>query len=185
MAAWGWILIGIAAALTVAVVATVAEEKRRRARSDRLRERFGPEYLRLVTESDSTRHAESELEAREIRRQELDIRPLAPAARQRFANEWQALQASFVDDPGRAVRHADRLVERVMIECGYPIEDFDHRAADVSVDHPELVAVYRAAHQIYESYGRGTATTEDLRHAIVDYRALFDELLAPQLELVG
>jgi len=184
MPVWAWILIGVAIALAAAAVFAVAEAKRRRQRTEHLRERFGPEYDRVVSDLESTRAGETELEQRESRRHELDIRPLEPEARERFTDEWHAVQESFVDDPGHALRDADRLVHRVMTDRGYPMDDFEQRAADISVDHPDVVATYRSAHAVFVSQREGTATTEDLRHAMVDYRALFDELLAPDLAAV-
>src|SRR5918911_956822 len=119
----------------------------------------------------------SALLERQKRRDELDVKPLDPAARERYAEEWQATQARFVDDPGGAITEADVLIQRVMRERGYPVEDFEQRAADVSVDHPEVVNNYRAAHGISIAHQREKASTEDLRVAMVHYRSLFDELL--------
>jgi hypothetical protein len=170
-----WIWIGIAVA--VIVVAAVALLAVRSRRSRRLQERFGPEYDRAVSDAPNRREAESVLAEREQRRQELEIRPLAPAARDRYAEEWLAVQSRFVDDPAGAVGEADGLVQRVMGERGYPMSDFDSQADLISVDHPVVVENYRAAHAIHESYGRGDAGTEDLRQAMVHYRALFEELL--------
>jgi hypothetical protein len=177
MAVWEWIVIAIAIVLVLAAVAALAEAKRRRARTEHLRDRFGSEYARVVGDSESRRAGESELEQREDRRDALDIRPLSPESRERYADEWHSVQERFVDDPGGAVDDADRLVQEVMSECGYPTDDFEQRAADVSVDHPDVVANYRSAHAVHESNLQGTATTEELRHAFVGYRALFDELL--------
>jgi hypothetical protein len=174
MPTWVWILIALA---IVAVVALVAWSVIRNRRTDRLRTQFGPEYDRTVDQRGARTEAESELEARRKRREVLDIRPLDPAVRQRYVSSWQATQAHFVDDPNDAVGQADRLVLEVMRERGYPVEDFEQRAADVSVDHPYVVDNYRKAHQISLANDRGDAGTEDLRQAMVHYRSLFEELL--------
>src|ERR687884_55880 len=127
----------------------------------------------------------SALRARQKRRDELDVKPLDPAARERYAEEWQATQARFVDDPGGAITEADVLIQRVMRERGYPVEDFEQRAADVSVDHPDVVNNYRAAHGISIAHERERATTEDLRVAMQHYRSLFDELLGETRQPAG
>jgi hypothetical protein len=184
MPVWAWILIAIAVVLVVAAVAALAEAKRRRERTDHLREQFGPEYGRVVGDADNRREAESELEAREERRKKLDIRPLAQESRDRYGDEWHTVQERFVDDPGGAVDDADRLVQNVMAECGYPTDDFEQRSADISVDHPEIVSNYRRAHAIHVAHGKGEATTEELRNAFVGYRALFDELLGAPVTAV-
>ena len=150
---------------------------RRRQRSQRLRERFGPEYERTVDEAGNRRAAEKELAERQERRSRLHIVPLAPDARARYSQAWTAAQLKFVDNPTAATREADLLVTTVMRDRGYPMEDFEQRAADVSVDHPEVVEHYRAAHAISQANDNGAATTEDLRQALTHYRALFQELL--------
>jgi hypothetical protein len=174
MATWVWIVIAIAAAVVLALVLWSALRTRR---TRTLREGFGPEYDRTVADAPSKREAEAELAERRKRRDELDIKPLDPAAHARYADEWQETQARFVDDPGGAIAEADVLIQRVMRERGYPVEDFEQRAADVSVDHPEVVNNYRAAHAISIAHERERASTEDLRVAMVHYRSLFDELL--------
>jgi hypothetical protein len=174
MSTWVWIVIVVA---VVVVLALIAWSVLRRRRSTQLREGFGPEYDRTVEEAGSRRRAEAELAEREKRREELDIRPLTPAARDRFVDRWRDTQARFVDDPGSAVGDADSLVQEVMRERGYPTEDFEQRAADISVDHPHIVENYRAAHGISLAQERGEASTEDLRQSIVHYRSLFEELL--------
>ena len=123
------------------------------------------------------REAEAELSDRQKRREELDVKPLSPGARERYVELWQATQARFVDDPGGAITEADLLIQQVMRERGYPVEDFEQRAADVSVDHPDVVNNYRAAHGISIAHERERASTEDLRRAMVHYRSLFDDLL--------
>ena len=168
------IIILVLVLLVIAVlVAGVVATMRRRA----LRDRFGPEYDRTVADAPSKREAEAELSARRKRREELDIQPLSQSARDRYASRWKDTQARFVDDPEEAVGEADALIQQVMRERGYPVEDFDQRTADVSVDHPDVVNNYRAAHGISVANERGNATTDDLRQAMVHYRALFVELL--------
>jgi hypothetical protein len=153
-----------------------------RRRSERLQRRFGPEYDRTVETSGSRRSAESELVAREKRRGRLDIRPLEPEKRDDFARQWRDTQTRFVDEPGPAVEEADRLVAEVMRARGYPVEDFEQREADVSVDHATVVDNYRAAHGISLANRHGEANTEDLRQAMVHYRSLFEELLDARSE---
>jgi hypothetical protein len=170
---WGWIVIGVAAAVLLAVIALGM----RFGRSKRLRSAFGPEYDRTVDETGSRSEAEAELRDRQKRHEELDLRPLAPEERDRYLEQWRSTQERFVDDPRGATMEADHLVLEVMRARGYPVEDFDQRAADISVDYPELVGNYRAAHDIAVRQSLGEASTEDLRRAIRHYRALFDELL--------
>ena len=167
-------------AVVIVLLAAVAWLMIARRRSQHLRSKFGPEYSRAVTELGGRAKAERELERREKRVQKLDIRPLAPAARDRFIAAWREDQARFVDDPKGAVAEADRLVQAVMRERGYPVADFEHRVDDVSVDHPHLVQSYRAARDVVLRHQRGEASTEDLRRALVYYRDLFDELLEVQ-----
>jgi hypothetical protein len=178
MPVWGWILIAVAAAAVVAVVVMAALSRRR---SSNLRQQFGPEYDRTIDRRGSRREAEGELQSRVERRERLDIKPLSTAARERYLESWRQVQAEFVDDPSNAVAGADRLVTSVMSERGYPMDDFERRAADISVDHPEVVERYRSAHGIAQKNENGDATTEDLRQAIKHHRALFEELLeAPE-----
>jgi hypothetical protein len=171
-----WLLIVLVVVVVVlaAVVAWALVGKRR---TQRLRSQFGPEYDRAMTEADNRRSAESELEARRRRREDLDIRPLSPEARERYARSWRDAQARFVDAPAEAIRQADALTMEVMRERGYPVDDFDQRSADISVDHPDVVENYRAAHGISMASEHGKASTEDLRQGMVHYRALFEELL--------
>jgi hypothetical protein len=175
MDAWMWIVIAAAAAVVLLAIIWWAASRKRR--TTHLREGFGPEYDRTVEEAGSRRKAESDLTDREKRREELDIRPLSPGARDRYANRWSTVQERFVDDPRSALRDAHSLVVEVMRDRGYPTDDFEQRAADVSVDHPEVVENYRSAHAITE---RDEADTEEQRQALVHYRALFDELLETQ-----
>ena len=176
MPGWVWILIAVGAALVLGVAAWQVAARRRTAR---LRERFGPEYNRAIERSGGRRgDAESELAERERRREELRIRPLSHASRERYGESWRDVQAEFVDDPEGAIQRADSLLISVMDERGYPTDDFEQRAADVSVDHPDVVENYRAAHAIARANARGEANTEELRQAMRHYRALFEELLA-------
>jgi hypothetical protein len=174
MDTWIWIVIAV---VVLAVAVLLAWTLLKKQRTARLQERFGPEYGRAVAERGDTRKAEAELSEREERREKLDIRPLEPDARDRYAEEWRVVQARFVDEPVAAVEEADRLVMDVMRERGYPMEDFEGRAADISVDHPAVVENYRAGHAIYLAHGRGDASTEDLRQAMVHYRSLFEDIL--------
>jgi hypothetical protein len=176
MDAWVWVVIVIAAVIVVALIAAALARKRR---TEGLQERFGPEYDRTVDEVGGRRDAERELRDREQRHDEFDIQPLSAAARERYAGEWERVQARFVDDPEGAVREADRLVQQAMGERGYPVdEDFERRAADLSVDHPGVVENFRDGHALWQRYERGDGSTEDLRRAMVRYRSLFEELLA-------
>ncbi|HEX8939018.1 MAG TPA: hypothetical protein VF763_02555 [Candidatus Limnocylindrales bacterium] len=174
--------IAIAVAVIVIVVLALAWWYSQRRRSDRLRERFGPEYERAVSQTDDRGAAERELAARQERVSQLRIRDLSPDDRARFAERWRAVQTRFVDDPGVALADADRLVGEVMAARGYPMADFEQRAADVSVDHPAVVEQYRAAHAIAQRQAAGQASTEDLRQGMVHYRSLFDELLGQPVE---
>jgi len=148
-----------------------------RRRSQQLRERFGSEYDRTVKTEKNIRRAEATLAARAKRVDALHIRPLAHEDTVRFDTSWRAVQARFVDDPKGAVTEADRLVGEVMTARGYPLGDFEQRVADLSVDHPDVVMNYRAAREIALLHKQDQASTEDLRQAMVHYRALFKDLL--------
>ena len=176
------IVILVIAVLVVIGIAVMITRGRQR---DRLKGHFGAEYEHQVEASGGSKaKAEAELLKREKRIRKLDIRDLSPAERDGFADEWQKVQARFVDDPERSIALADALVAEVMKARGYPVQDFEQRAADISVDHPKLVENYRAAHEIAIRHSRGHAGTEDLRAAFLGYRSLFDELLgAEQPEL--
>ena len=171
MPIWAWVLIAL---VLVAVVVWLAMRERR---SRTLRERFGPEYQRTVETTDSKRDAEAELSARAKRRDDLDIRPLPAAARERYLDEWRQVQGRFVDDPEGAVRDADMLIQSAMRDRGYPVDDFEQRSADVSVDHPRVVENYREGHRLADASARGDGSTEDLRRAMQHYRTLFEELV--------
>jgi FtsZ-interacting cell division protein ZipA len=167
----------IVAVVIIAILIVAVWWYSMRQRSAKLQEKFGSEYERTVAEKGDTRKAEDELTDRQKRVSKLEIRPLAADERRRFNDEWLAVQARFVDDPSTAVRDADTLVGRVMEARGYPVGDFEQRAADVSVDHPTVLEHYRAAHAVALRHAQGQASTEDLRQAMVNYRALCAELL--------
>ena len=167
----------IAILVIVVVVVLLALLLGRRRRTQRLQHQFGPEYQRTVARTGDQRTAEADLTAREQRRREFDIVALEPAVRDRYLEAWRTTQGRFVDDPATATREADTLVARVMRDRGYPVDDFDQRAADVSVDHPQVTENYRAAHAIFQANEQGLASTDDLRQAFVHYRSLFSELL--------
>lgn len=169
-----WIIVGI---VVVALLVVGAIMWSRRRHSEHLREHFGPEYDRAVEAKGGRSKAEAELADREKRVAKLDIRPLEPAERREFSARWDDVQARFVDDPPRAVAFADALLGDVMKARGYPVSDFDQRAGDISVDHPVVVDHYHKAHDIAVRQERGQASTEDLRQAMIHYRALFDNLV--------
>jgi FtsZ-interacting cell division protein ZipA len=169
-------LIIIAVAI-IAILIAAAWWYSMRQRTAQLQEKFGPEYRRTVAEKGDTRKAEDELTDRQRRVAKLQIRPLAADERRSFHDEWQAVQARFVDDPSASIDDADTLVGRVMEARGYPVGDFEQRAADVSVDHPIFLEHYRSAHDIALRQAEGQASTEDLRQAMVNFRALFADLL--------
>jgi cytoskeletal protein RodZ len=174
MPSWVWVLIAIGVVVIVAVIVWQGVGRRR---TGKLQEQFGPEYDRTVETADSRREAESELQQREERRRELEIRPLPRDARDRYVAGWQSVQAQFVDEPATAVARADELIQSVMAERGYPVDDFEQRAADVSVDHPQVVENYREGHRLAQSSADGSGSTENLRQAMRHYRALFDDLV--------
>ena len=174
MDTWVWIVIAAVALIVVlAVIWNATRAKRTRA----LQDTFGREYDRTVENTGDRRAAERELRERQKQHDELELKPLSPEARDRYVRRWQSTQTRFVDDPPGAVAEADALVQQVMQERGYPVDDFDRRVADISVDHPNLVEKYRTAHGIAQSAESGDASTEDMRHSVRHYRALFAELL--------
>lgn len=170
-----WII--LAGVIVLALIALAAWIFYQKKQSHRLQQRFGPEYGRTVNEFGSREKAESELKARENRVERLNIVPLAPPEAARFSQAWEVLQGRFVDNPKGVVVQADQLVRELMLKRGYPMGDFERRAADISVDHPAVVEHYRAAQAIAVRDERGEADTEELRKAVVHYRVLFDELL--------
>jgi hypothetical protein len=164
----------IAAAAVVVVAASIIARRRR---SALLKQQFGPEYERVVKIHGDPGRAEDVLLEREKRVRNFSLRPLTPADRERYANAWAGVQRRFVDDPSAAVAQADKLVTTVMAVRGYPMGDFEQRAADISVHYPAVVENYRAAYDISRRHAQTMTTTEDLRRAMVHYRSLFDELL--------
>jgi hypothetical protein len=174
-----WVLLVL---VVIVVVAAIVWNGQRTKRA-RLRERFGPEYDRAVERTGSQRDAERELADVAERRDALDIKTLSPAARQRWISEWDLVQARFVDAPAEAVSSADTLLTALMRERGYPVDDFEERAALVAADHPAVVENYRAAHAAYDRHRRsGAVDTEDLRQSFIHYRALFDNMVEPDGE---
>jgi hypothetical protein len=173
MDAWVWIVIVVVALVVLGAIWAGLRARR----SKGLQERFGSEYDRVAADAPTKRAAESELREREQRREQFDIRPLAPEQRETYRAQWQVIQADFVDDPAASVAKADSLIQSVMRERGYPVDDFDTRAGDLSVDHPDVVENYRAGHGIAVAHDRGKAGTEELRRAVQHYRALFQELV--------
>ena len=167
----------VVAILVIVAIAGIAIWAMQRGRSRELRQRFGPEYERTVESAHDKREAEAELRARQERVDALEIRPLEAAARDRFSERWREVQAMFVDDPSSAVDQADTLIGEVMRARGYPVGDFEQRAADISVNHPQVVDHYRTAHAIAIRRRSGDGATEQLRQAFVHYRALFADLL--------
>ena len=174
MAAWAWIVIIVA---VIAVAALLVLRGIDATRRRNLRRTFGPEYDRAIERGDNRRSVEAELADRMKHRRTFELHPLDPGERDRFTEAWSGVQARFVDEPGTVVEEADALVVEVMGRRGYPAADFDERAADISVDHPDIVEDYRVAHGVAGSAAQGQASTEDLRQAMVRYRSLFTRLL--------
>jgi len=173
------VVVVLVAAIVVAGIAILAFQY---LRTRRLRERFGPEYTRAVREAGDRKSAESKLQRLEKRVERLRIRAIEPADRERFLGSWRSVQTRFVDDPRSALTEADNLLAEVMSVRGYPVSDFESRAEDISVDHPRVVEHYRAGHEIVLRYGRGLASTEDMRQAMIHYRTLFDDLVEHPIE---
>lgn len=167
--------------VAILVIAGLAWKLFERQRTRNLRSHFGPEYDRTIEQYGEPSKAERDLEARKKRMEKVNIRPLTPVERERFAERWQSVQSRFVDDPAGTIRDADKLVVDIMVARGYPMVEFDGRADDLSVDHPLVVSNYRQAHDIALKHQRGAATTEELRRAVVFYRDLFEELLERHL----
>ena len=171
------IVIVVAVAVIVAIV-IVGYQMARKRRTAQLREQYGPEYDRAVDQADSQNEAESELRSRSKRHEQLELRSLDSSEREDFERRWSDVQGQFVDDPSTAVRNADQLVVEVMSARGYPVDDFDRRADDLSVSHPEVTQRYREARRIAQANEDGTVDTEDLRQAVTSYRSLVLALLA-------
>ncbi|MEO7028519.1 MAG: hypothetical protein ABI147_03865 [Acidobacteriaceae bacterium] len=169
-------LIAVIVVTALIVIAAIFFLNRKR-RSQGLKQHFGSEYDRTVQQKGDPAKAEAELLSREKRVHSFSIHALSPADRERYVTEWAAVQRRFVDDPSMSVAEADTLVNRVMGARGYPMSDFEQRAADVSVSYPAVVQNYRAARDIVSRNSKGQSSTEDLRQAMVHYRSLFDELL--------
>lgn len=176
------IVLAVLLAIAICLLAVLVMRERTRTRSAQLHEQFGREYERTLHDAGNRRNAERELADRQRRHDELHIRPLDPMQRQAFAASWREVQTRFVDEPREAVTDADRLVRDVMAERGYPMADFDRQSADLSVEHADVIGHYRAAHDIQLRDVSGESTTEELREAMVHYRALFESLLAPSEE---
>jgi FtsZ-interacting cell division protein ZipA len=172
------LVIVIVAIVVVVAIAIVGYQMARKKRTARLREQYGPEYDRALDQTDSQREAESELRDRSKRHEKLELRNLDASERQDFERRWSDVQGQFVDDPSNAVRNADMLVVEVMAARGYPVDDFDQRADDLSVSHPEVTQRYREARRIAQANKDGNADTEDLRQAVTSYRSLVLALLA-------
>ena len=172
-------------AVTVIVIAAVAFWVWRQQRTKQLRQKFGPEYAHAVKQYGSESRAENALAAREHRMQKFHARALTHDEHDRFLERWTSVQAGFVDDPAGSIQQADGLVTELLNARGYPVGDFDKRAEDISVEHPQVVQNYRAAHAIAERQSQGQAATEDLRQGLVHYRALFEELLQGHLTHEG
>jgi hypothetical protein len=170
------IALAVAVILIIAVLVLLYMRKRRSTTAN-LRKKFGPEYDRAVRVHGTERKAEAKLEDREKRVGKLNLRDLDPMERERFTKQWESVQSRFVDSPKGAVAEADDLVSSLMKVRGYPVSDFDQRAADISVDHPRVVENYRSAHEIALRVGKDGSTTEELRTAMIHYRSLFDELV--------
>ena len=168
------IAIAVGLFIVIGIVAYLVMQKRR---SERLRAQFGPEYERAIAEGGDRRQTEAKLAERADRVRSFHLRPLASADRANFLEAWNRVQAHFVDNPTGAVAEADQLLGEVMLARGYPVTDFEQRAADVSVDHPGVVQNYRTAHEIAVRHSKGQASTEDLRKAMIHYRALFEDLV--------
>ena len=168
----------IAIVVAVIIVAAILVLAMRKQQSARLRSRFGPEYERTVQDVGDRHRAEHELHEREKRVSKFEIRPLSVSERDHFIERWRVIQAEFVDQPKQALAQADDLLTDVMRARGYPMENFEQRSADLSVDHPSVVQHYRAGRDIAIRHRAGDADTEDLRQAMIHFRALFDELIS-------
>ena len=180
MPGWVWILLAVAAVAVVVVIVMLSGSSKRR--TEKLKERYGPEYDRTVSKAGDEKAAAKELHERERRHAKLDIKTLSPAALDGYVARWRAVQTAFVDHPASAVSDADVLVSEVMRERGYPVDDFERQSADISVDHPAVVENYRAAHDVHVAQQHGDVGTEQQRQAFVHYRALFEKLLEAETD---
>ena len=180
------LIVLVAVLILILAIAAVLYVRKRKITSAALREKFGPEYQRAVLVHGSERKAEATLPDREKRvEKNLSLRDLDPMERERYLEEWKYVQSRFVDSPKDAIAEADDLVSALMNTRGYPLSDFDQRAADISVDHPRVVENYRSAHEIALRVGKDEANTEDPRTVMVHYHSLFDELVqAPEPAIV-
>jgi FtsZ-interacting cell division protein ZipA len=181
MSSLGWLILAI---VVVAVVVGALWAYSKRQTAAKLRNRFGSEYDRTV-ETQGARNAEAELTRREKRVEALNIRDLTRDEQDGFADRWRQVQARFVDDPSGAIQDADVLVCAVMETRGYPVGDFEQRAADLSVAHGRVIDRYRTAHELFTRDRRGEASTEDLRNAMVHYRALYENLIGERVNVAG
>ena len=177
METWVWIVIAVAAVLIIAAVIGTAIKQQQSRRTVQLQKGFGPEYDRAVDKFGDRKQAESALRDRQERVSKLQLRTLSASERARFLDSWSQTQAHFVDEPAEAISDAKSLVDEAMQARGYPVGDFDQKAADISVDHPYVVDNYRSARNIAKSSERGEASTEELRQGMVHDRSLFNELL--------
>ncbi len=171
------IQIVILVAVVLVIVSAIVFFLQKR-RTEKLRQHFGPEYDRAIAEGGDRRRAEAKLEERTERVKKFNLRPLTAEDRARYSEQWNRVQAHFVDAPAGAVAEADQLLGDIMATCGYPMGDFDQRAADISVEHPVVTQNYRSAHEIAVRQAKGQASTEDLRRAMIHYRALFEDLVS-------
>lgn len=174
--------IAVIVAVIVVIVGAIVAFYLQRRRTDKLRQHFGPEYDRAVAEGGDRRRAEARLEERTERVKKFHLRPLIAEDRARYTDQWDRVQAHFVDAPAGAVAEADQLLGDLMATCGYPMGDFEQRAADISVEHPIVTQNYRSAHEIAVRQAKGQASTEDLRRAMIHYRALFEDLVSQPKE---
>jgi hypothetical protein len=172
-----WLAVIVVALLVAGVVLALIRGRSKSQRHEALRQAFGPEYDRAVSEYGDRERAERELAVRQKRVERLRLRALSTSERNRFAAAWREAQERFVDDPSGAVRTSDELIQAVMRSVGYPVEDFEQRVADLSVDHASVVQHYRAARVLADANREGRANTEELRQAFIHYRALFADLL--------
>jgi hypothetical protein len=172
------VVLVVAVVVVLVLLALLGWAAQRRNRTTQMRDRFGEEYDRTVADAGSRREAERDLSAREQRHEQMELRPLLPDEQERYARQWGDAQAMFVDDPKRALARADDLVQTVMERRGYPTDgDFEQRASDLSVEHSDVLSSYRSAHEVSEHTADGTATTEEMRRGMTQYRELVTALL--------